>query len=225
MKKRAVCVLSGGMDSTLCATLAIQDGYDVIALHFDYNQRTINREKQAFNDVCDTLKINERVVLDVSFIATIGANALTDRQIAVPKDGIKEHVPVTYVPYRNGIFLSIAAALAEKSGAEAIYIGVVEEDSSGYPDCSAGFIAAATQAINLGTATSTKIEIKTPLIGLSKAQIVAKSLEVGSPVELSWSCYESEDEACGECDSCRLRLKGFMLAGAKDKIKYKNKAN
>lgn len=221
MKKRAVCVLSGGMDSTLCATLALKEGYDVIALHFDYNQRTMTREKQAFNDVCDALGIKEKVVLDVSFIADIGGSALTDTSIDVPKDGLSKEVPVTYVPYRNGIFLSIAAALAEKSGASAIYLGAVEEDSSGYPDCKVEFIKDLQKAINSGTATKTKIEIKTPIIGLSKAEIVAKSLEVGSPVHLSWSCYESQSEACGECDSCLLRLKGFELAGEKDKIVYK----
>ncbi|BCX79077.1 7-cyano-7-deazaguanine synthase QueC [Campylobacter sp. 19-13652] len=223
MKKRAVCVLSGGMDSTLCATLALKEGYEIIALHFDYSQRTQNRERQAFNDVCDALGISERVVLDVSFIATIGGSALTDSAIDVPKDGLGEAVPITYVPYRNGIFLSIAAALAEKSCASAIFLGAVEEDSSGYPDCRVEFIKAAQNAINSGIATDIKIEIKTPIIGLSKAEIVAKSIEVGSPVHLSWSCYDSEDEACGECDSCRLRLRGFELAKEVDKIAYKKR--
>lgn len=212
--------MSGGMDSTLCATLALKEGYEVVALHFDYNQRTMKREKRAFNEVCDFLGIKNRLNLDVNFIAKIGANALTDRTLDIPKDGLSDEVPKTYVPFRNGIFISIAAALAEKEGADALFIGVVEDDSSGYPDCRSDFIKAIERAINLGTKDETKLEIKMPLVGLSKAQIVAKSLEFNSPLHLTWSCYESDDEACGLCDSCRLRLRGFELAKAKDPIKY-----
>ena len=123
---------------------------------------------------------------------------------------------------RNGVFISVAAALAEKEGAEAIYIGVVEEDSSGYPDCKESFIKSINEAINLGTSDGFSCQIVTPLVNLSKADIVLKSLELDSPIELTWSCYEREDEACGECDSCRLRLRGFELAGEKDRIKYIN---
>lgn len=221
--KKVVVILSGGMDSALCATMALKDGYEVVALHFDYAQRTQNREKIAFNEICDRLNIKERLTLDVSFIASIGGSALTDKNILVPKDGLKSGVPVTYVPYRNGIFISVAAALAEKIKASAIFIGVVQADSSGYPDCRADFIAAAQKAINLGTALSWDIELRTPLVGLSKAEIVLKSIELGSPLEATWSCYENETKACGKCDSCRLRLRGFERAGVKDPIAYASK--
>ncbi|MBE2986914.1 7-cyano-7-deazaguanine synthase QueC [Campylobacter sp. RM12920] len=220
MSKKAVVIMSGGMDSTLCATIAVNEGYEVIALHFDYDQRTMKREKRAFNEICDKLGIQKRLNLNANFIADIGGNSLTDKSLSVPKTGLSDDVPNTYVPFRNGIFISIAAAVAEKNGAEAIFIGVVEEDSSGYPDCTHEFIEQINLAINHGTAPSFKTKIITPLVNLSKAQIVAKSLEIGSPLELTWSCYENENEACGLCDSCRLRLNGFEKAGAKDPIKY-----
>lgn len=219
--KKAVCIISGGMDSALCAYMAKHAGYDIIALHFDYNQRTMKKECEAFYKICADLGVSKSLVLDVGFIAHIGGSALTDTAINVPKNELGEDMPVTYVPYRNGIFLSIAASLAEKEGARAIYIGVIEADGSGYPDCTSEFIAKMTAAINEGTATKTKIEIKTPLLNLTKADIVKKSLELNVPLELTWSCYESEDEACGECDSCLLRLRGFKQAGEKDKIRYK----
>ncbi|WP_170018503.1 7-cyano-7-deazaguanine synthase QueC [Campylobacter sp. RM16190] len=221
MVKKAVCIMSGGMDSTLCATMAKNQGYEIIALHFDYNQRTMKREKRAFEEICDRLRIEKRLNLDVSFVADIGGNSLTDASLNVPKDGLGDEIPNTYVPFRNGIFISIAAALAEKEGAEAIFIGVVEEDSSGYPDCSAKFIERINSAINQGTSPNFNVKIITPLVNLRKADIVAKSIEMNSPVELTWSCYESEDIACGECDSCRLRLNGFKRAGVKDPIQYK----
>ncbi|AQW85292.1 7-cyano-7-deazaguanine synthase [Campylobacter pinnipediorum subsp. caledonicus] len=220
--KKAVCIMSGGMDSTLCAVLAKKQGYDIVALHFDYNQRTMSREKRAFKEICDKIGVVKKVELDVSFISDIGANALTDLSMDIRKDGVADDVPNTYVPFRNGIFISIAAALAEKEGAEALFIGVVEEDSSGYPDCSDEFIKSINDAINKGTKDSTNIKIHMPLVHLSKADIVKSSLQNNSPLELTWSCYENEDEACGLCDSCRLRLNGFELAGAKDPIRYKN---
>ncbi len=220
--KKAVCIMSGGMDSTLCAVMAKKAGYDIVALHFDYGQRTMKREKRAFNEICERLGITKKMSLDVSFIAQIGGNSLTDESLQIRKDGVEKDVPNTYVPFRNGIFISVAAALAEKENAQAIYIGVVEEDSSGYPDCKESFIKSINEAINLGTSPSFSCEIITPLVNLSKADIVAKSLELGSPLELTWSCYDSEDEACGLCDSCRLRLNGFKKANATDKISYKN---
>ena len=219
--KKAVCIMSGGMDSTLCAVMAKRAGYEVIALHFDYNQRTMKREKRAFDEICERLGVVKKINLDVGFIAQIGGNSLTDTSMQIRKDGVSKEVPNTYVPFRNGVFISIAAALAEKEGAQAIYIGVVEEDSSGYPDCKESFIKSINEAINLGTSADFSCEIFMPLVNLSKADIVSKSLELGSPVELTWSCYESEDEACGLCDSCRLRLNGFKLANAVDKIPYK----
>ncbi len=220
MSKKALCILSGGMDSTLSTTIALKEGYEVIALHFNYGQRTQKRELQAFRAVCDALDITIRYEIDLPFFEQIGASALLDTSIAVPTGGIEEGVPVTYVPFRNGIFLSIAAALAEKHGAEALYIGVVEEDSSGYPDCREGYIQAMERAINLGTKDETKLEIKMPLVALSKAEIVQKSLALEAPLEYTWSCYQNSDQACGVCDSCRLRLQGFQKAGQKDPITY-----
>jgi len=220
MGKKAICILSGGMDSTVSATMALRDGYEVVAVHFNYGQRTQSRELVAFRDVCDALGIESRHEIDLPFFEQIGASALIDESIEVPTGGIEDGVPVTYVPFRNGIFLSIASALAEKYGAEAIYIGVVEEDSSGYPDCRQSYIEAMQKAVNLGTKDETKIEIKMPLVNLSKAQIVQKAIEVDAPLQYTWSCYKSEGKACGVCDSCRLRLRGFELAGVEDPIEY-----
>jgi len=218
--KKAVVILSGGMDSTTAAFIAKSRGFDLIAVHFDYRQRTQTKERQAFEAVCDALGVAERYVIDLPFFAQIGASALTDSRIEVPTHGIEPGVPVTYVPFRNGIFLSIAAAIAEKEGAEAIFIGVVEEDSSGYPDCREDFIAAMERAIDLGTKEETKISIETPLVHLKKEDIVKTAVKYGVPLELTWSCYQSEEAACGVCDSCRLRLKGFEKAGLHDPIPY-----
>jgi 7-cyano-7-deazaguanine synthase len=220
--KRAVVILSGGMDSSTAAYIAKKENYEIVAVHFNYAQRTQTKELQAFRAIAKSLDA-KTYEIDLPFFKTIGASALVDESIEVPTDGIKPGVPITYVPFRNGIFLSIAAAIAEKEGAQAIYIGVVEEDSSGYPDCRESFIEAMERAINLGTKDETKIEIKTPLIHLKKEDIVTKALELGVPLELTWSCYKEEEEACGVCDSCRLRLKGFEKAGIKDKIPYKTR--
>jgi len=165
---------------------------------------------------------SERYEIDLPFFEQIGASALTDKRIDVPTGGIEEGVPVTYVPFRNGIFLSIAAAVAEKHGAEALFIGVVEEDSSGYPDCRESYIEQMQNAINLGTKDETTLEIKMPLVALKKSQIVQKSLALNVPLKDTWSCYKSEEMACGVCDSCRLRLKGFKEAGSVDPIPYRS---
>ena len=217
---KAVVILSGGMDSTTALFIAKKE-YEVIPLHFNYNQRTEKRELKAFNDICDYLGLENRYVIDLPFFKQIGASALVDENLEVPTDGLKPGIPITYVPFRNGIFLSIAAAIAEKEGAKAIFIGVVEEDSSGYPDCTEKFIKSMQDAINAGTKPQTHIELKTPLIHLKKEDIVKKAIEVGVPLELTWSCYKEEEKACGVCDSCRLRLKGFEKAGIEDKIPYK----
>lgn len=218
--KKAVCILSGGMDSTLCAYKAKFEGYEIIALHFDYNQRTMEREREAFFQICDELKVAKKVVLNVDFICKIGGNSLTDRNLEIRKSGLDDEIPNTYVPYRNGIFLSIAAALAQKEGASVIFIGVVEEDSSGYPDCSNEFIKSIENSINLGTKANPEISIKRPLVNLTKAQIVKESLELGVKLELTWSCYQNNKKACGVCDSCRLRLAGFKKLNLEDKIEY-----
>ena len=381
---RALCVISGGMDSATCAYIAKREGYEIVALHFDYDQRTMGKERECFGKICDDLGVAKRLILDARFIAQIGGSALTDGALPIrkgaaelcgavnftgteidsaansksarldgqnsiaansidaeiggqnftasdfsagsaaapldadsarssrtqsgeiltqeseislgddepspqgskisaqsnkisarddkisPQDGeilpqsgaepqqgdkiLPKHaggkilpqsqnnqispqsqnnkisppsgenafsdLPSTYVPFRNGVFLSIAAALAETERCDAIFIGVVQEDSSGYPDCSAEFIGAFERALDLGTSRDFHPRIKTPLVHLSKAQIVSLALEIGVPLELTWSCYEREDAACGLCDSCLLRLKGFAGAGAKDKIPY-----
>ena len=218
--KKALCIMSGGMDSTLGAYMMKAQGYEIIALHFNYKQRTEDKECKAFHAIAKALEVKNPYVIDMDFFAQIGASALTDPTLEVPTDGVEVGVPITYVPFRNGIFLSIAAAIAEKEGCEALCIGVVEEDSSGYPDCREQFIKVIEKAINLGTRDETSISIKMPLVHLKKSQIVAKALELEVPLELTWSCYQEEDEACGVCDSCRLRLNGFEKAGAVDPIIY-----
>ena len=365
---RALCVISGGMDSATCAYIAKREGYEIVALHFDYDQRTMDKERECFGKICDDLGVAKRLILDARFIAQIGGSALTDGALPIRKGAAElcgavnsigakidsaansksarldgqnsiaansidaeiggqnftasdfsagsadapldadsarssrtqsgeiltqeseislgddepspqggkilayddkispqgseissqsgaepqqgdeippkhagseissqsesdkisspsgesafSDLPSTYVPFRNGVFLSIAAALAEKERCDAIFIGVVQEDSSGYPDCSAKFIGAFERALDLGTSRDFHPRIKTPLVHLNKAQIVSLALEIGVPLELTWSCYEREDAACGLCDSCLLRLKGFAGAGAKDKIPY-----
>lgn len=219
--KKAICILSGGMDSTLASYMAKNDGYEIIAVHFNYGQRTQDRELKAFRDICEDLKILEKYEVDIPFFTQIGASALTDKNIDVPTGGIETGVPITYVPFRNGIFLSIAAAIAEKEEATAMYIGVVQEDSSGYPDCTDEFIADMKKAINQGTKEDTHIDIITPLVHLSKAQIVLEAIKLNVPLEHTWSCYKEENEACGICDSCRLRLNGFKIANQIDPIPYK----
>jgi len=221
LNKKAVVILSGGMDSTLSSYIAKNDAYELIAVHFNYGQRTQNKELKAFRDICKKLNIETKYEIDIPFFTQIGANALTDLSIDIPTSGLEAGVPITYVPFRNGIFLAIATAIAEKEAARAIYIGVVQEDSSGYPDCTNSFINSISKAINEGTKDDTKIDIITPLIHLNKSQIVQKAIELNVPLELTWSCYKEETQACGVCDSCRLRLNGFEKANKKDPIKYK----
>lgn len=211
--------MSGGMDSTLCAYMMAQEGYEIVGVHFNYAQRTEVKELACFEAICDDLNISNRYILDINFLKQLGS-ALTDTNVEVRTTGVEKDVPATYVPFRNGIFLSMAAAIGEKEGAEAIAIGVVQDDSSGYPDCTEKFIKSIENAINEGTKESTHLTIKTPLVHLSKAEIVQKSLEYVVPLELTWSCYTNEIMACGTCDSCRLRLNGFAQAQAVDPIPY-----
>jgi 7-cyano-7-deazaguanine synthase len=221
-RKKAICIMSGGMDSTLSAAMMQQEGYEVIGVHFNYKQRTQEKELRCFEKICEAMKIEKRYILDLDFFEQLGASALTDTSIEVPTSGLEEGVPVTYVPFRNGIFLSMAAAIAEKEGASVISIGVVEEDSSGYPDCRENYIHAMQNAINLGTKEETNIQIRMPLVHLKKSQIVQEALTRHVPLELTWSCYKEEEVACGVCDSCRLRLNGFKHAGVQDPIAYAN---
>lgn len=218
--KKVLCIMSGGMDSTLVAYIMRSRGYEIVALHFNYGQRTADKELESYRSICNDLEVSEKYEIDLDFFKTIGASALTDHSIDVPTGGIEAGVPITYVPFRNGIFLSIATAIAEKEGCSSIAIGVVEEDSSGYPDCRESFIEAFTKAANLGTKDSTNITIEMPLVRLQKSDIVQEALLLGAPLHLTWSCYQSEDKACGVCDSCRLRLRGFKRAGEIDPIDY-----
>lgn len=220
MKPKAVCIISGGMDSALTAWKLKDGGCDIIAVHYNYGQRTQAKELGSFQALCEVLGVVATYVIDLDFFAQIGASALTDHSIDVPTGGIKPGIPLTYVPFRNGIFLSIAASIAEKEGAGVIGIGVVEEDSSGYPDCREGYIEVMQRAVNLGTRDETTITIEMPLVHLQKEQIVSEAVAAGVPLELTWSCYRDEATACGVCDSCRLRLKGFAKAGLKDPIAY-----
>jgi 7-cyano-7-deazaguanine synthase len=212
--------MSGGMDSTLCAYMMKNDGYEIVALHFNYGQKTEQKELQCFEELVKKLGIKTKYVLDMEFFKQLGASSLVDDNLTIRVDGIKDDVPNTYVPFRNGIFLSMAGAIAEKEGAEVIAIGVVEEDSSGYPDCREEYIVAMQKAINLGTKDETKIEIKMPLVHLKKSQIVNEAIKLDVPLELTWSCYKNSKKACGVCDSCRLRLNGFNIANKEDPIPY-----
>lgn len=218
--KRAVCIISGGMDSALSTKIAQKEGYELIAVHFNYGQITEQKELECYRKIVKNLEIKDSYEIPLDFFKQIGATALIDKSLDIPTGGVEEGVPITYVPFRNGIFISIATAIAEKHEAEALFIGVVEEDSSGYPDCREGYISTMESAINLGTKDETILEIKTPLVAMKKSEIVKKSLELGVPLGDTWSCYKNEDFACGLCDSCRLRLKGFADANNHDPIAY-----
>jgi 7-cyano-7-deazaguanine synthase len=220
LKSRAVVLLSGGMDSAVCAALAARD-HDAAAVHVSYGQRTEQRERKAFDEICDRLDISDRLAVRNDALRMIGGSALTDSAIRVPTRGLHSStaIPVTYVPFRNAHFLSVAVSWAEVLGASKIYIGAVEQDSSGYPDCRPAYYEAFNQVVKAGTKEG-KIEIVTPLIKMRKSEIVRLGLELAAPFDLTWSCYTSEDRACGECDSCILRLLAFRDAGAPDPIPY-----
>jgi 7-cyano-7-deazaguanine synthase len=220
-KSRAVVLLSGGMDSCVCAALAVRD-HQAAAVHVSYGQRTEERERRAFLGVCDRLAIRDRLMVRNDALRAIGGSALTDPNIAVPESaltGLGNEIPVTYVPFRNTHFLSVAVSWAEVLGAEKVYIGAVEQDSSGYPDCRPAYYQAFNQLVKTGTKDG-RIEVVTPLIGLRKSEIVTLGLELGAPFDLTWSCYSRDDRACGVCDSCVLRLRAFQEAGAADPVPY-----
>ena len=216
---RAVILLSGGMDSCVCAALAGRD-HDAAAVHVSYGQRTEEGERDAFFAICDRLAIRDRLLVRNEALSAIGGSALTDAKIVVPEShAIGLDIPVTYVPFRNAHFLSVAVSWAEVLGAGKVYIGAVEQDSSGYPDCRPAYYQAFNKVVKLGTRNG-GIEIVTPLIELRKAEIVRMGLELGAPFDLTWSCYSREDSACGVCDSCVLRLRAFREAGSIDPIPY-----
>ncbi len=220
---RVVVLLSGGMDSTVCAALAVRDfgAAHTAALHVSYGQRTEGREQRAFTAICDRLGISTRLMVRTPFFRAIGGSALTDDRISVPDAGpdIGVEIPVTYVPFRNAHLLSAATSWSEVLGAQRIYIGAVQQDSSGYPDCRPEFYHAFNEAIRTGTKDGA-IRIETPLIAMRKSEIVRLGLELGAPFDLTWSCYSREDRACGTCDSCVLRQKAFAAAGAVDPVSY-----
>lgn len=222
-KSRAVVLLSGGMDSCVCAALAVRD-YEAAAVHVSYGQRTEERERQSFLAICRRLNILDQLMVRNEALSAIGGSALTDNDIPVPKsDSLSAGVPVTYVPFRNAHFLSVAVSWAEVLNAEKVYIGAVEPDSSGYPDCRPAYYEAFNAVVKAGTKDG-KIQVVTPLIAMRKAEIVRLGLELGAPFDLTWSCYSREDEACGVCDSCVLRLQAFEAAGVKDPIAYAAKS-
>lgn len=217
--QRAIVLLSGGMDSCVCAALAARD-YSTAALHVSYGQRTEQRERRSFLEICRRLKIEDKLVVRNEALRAIGGSALTDKDIAVPTVPSGTHeIPVTYVPFRNAHFLSVAVSWAEAIGAAKIYIGAVEPDSSGYPDCRPAYYEAFNRVIRAGTKEG-NIEVVTPLIAMRKMEIVRLGLELNAPFDLTWSCYCQEESACGVCDSCRLRLEAFKAAGVKDPIPY-----
>lgn len=220
-KNIAVIALSGGMDSCVAAAVAHQD-YDLALLHINYGQRTEKRELKAFNDIADFYNIERRLVIDYSHLAEIGGSSLTDSSQEVAKANLSAlEIPSSYVPFRNANILSACTSWAEVLHAERIYMGAVYEDSSGYPDCRPEFFKAFEEVINTGTKPETNIRIVTPVLNFSKSEIVKKGIGLNAPLHLTWSCYKNEDEACGECDSCALRLRGFQLAGIEDPIRYK----
>jgi 7-cyano-7-deazaguanine synthase len=228
-KRKAVVLLSGGMDSCVCTAMARErhGAANIALLHASYGQRTEERERRAFDEIANFYRVRERLAVRLEHFRTIGGSALTDKSISVPQNELGapgphgSAIPVTYVPFRNAHFLSVAVSWAEAIGAGAIYIGAVAEDSSGYPDCRPEYYRVFQELIRVGTRPETRIEIVTPVIALKKSEIIRRGLELQAPLELTWSCYQNEDAACGVCDSCLLRLRAFAEAGVADPIPYR----
>lgn len=218
----AVVLLSGGMDSCVTAAIAHQR-FDLALLHLNYGQRTERREEKAFSDIADYYKVppHRRLISSIDHLKAIGGSSLTDENIQVsPANLDATSIPTSYVPFRNAHILSTAVSWGEVLGARSIFIGAVEEDSSGYPDCRAAFFDAFNRVIELGTKPGSRIRIETPIIGLKKSDIVRRGHDLKAPFHLTWSCYQNEDVACGVCDSCALRLRGFRQAGLDDPLPY-----
>ena len=216
---KAIILVSGGMDSCVTASVAKADGHDLSFMHMNYGQRTENRELKAFHDIADHYVIDERLIVDISHLSAIGGSCLTDNNIAIPNANLDNlDIPVSYVPFRNANILSVAVSWAEVIKATTLYVGAVEEDSSGYPDCRRSFFDAFEETTNTGTKPETNIKIVTPLITLTKKEIVEKGISLNTPLHLTWSCYKNEDIPCKKCDSCALRFKGFLQAGVKDPL-------
>jgi 7-cyano-7-deazaguanine synthase len=220
--RSAIVLLSGGMDSCVTAAMARAEGQELAFLHVSYGQLTEERERRAFNDIADFYGVEKRLDVSIEHLAKIGGSSLTDSRIDVTEANLEsKEIPTSYVPFRNANMLAIAVSWAEIIEAKAIYIGAVAEDSSGYPDCRPEFFEAFQKTIDTGTKPETRIEIRTPIIHLSKAEIVRNGIHLDAPLHLTWSCYRAEEVACGTCDSCALRLRGFERAGVADPIPYK----
>jgi 7-cyano-7-deazaguanine synthase len=224
-KPKAVILVSGGMDSCVTAAMA-STSHRLAFLHAGYGQRTERRERAAFEAIADFFGVRERLVVRLDHLKAIGGSALTDEHLGVPEDEphkpvAGDSIPATYVPFRNAHFLSVAVSWAEVIGANAVFIGAVAEDSSGYPDCRPEYYRVFEQLAEVGTRPETHIAIITPIIGMKKSAIVRRGLQLGAPLNLTWSCYQYEDAACGVCDSCRLRLQAFAEAGVRDEIPYR----
>ena len=231
--RKTVVLLSGGMDSCVSTAIARErhGAGEIALLHAGYGQRTQRRERRAFEEIADFYGVPERLVVQLDHFRAIGGSALTDEKIAVPENELGapgphgNTIPVTYVPFRNAHFLSVAVSWAEAIGAGAIYIGAVAEDSSGYPDCRPEYYKVFQELIRVGTRPETQIEMVTPVITMKKSKIIQRGLELGAPLHLTWSCYQEEEMACGACDSCLLRLRAFAEAGATDPIPYRRVAS
>lgn len=218
----AIVLMSGGLDS--CVTAAVAgESHALLGLHATYGQRTADRERRAFEDQCAVFGIDRRLTIDLAYLAEIGGSSLTDPGIEVPEADLdREGIPNTYVPFRNAHLLSAAVSWAESLGIGSIFIGAVEEDSSGYPDCRPVYYAAMNRLIEAGTRPETHIRIETPLIQMRKREIVRRGIELGAPLDKTWSCYQGDVLACGRCDSCALRLRAFQEAGETDPVGYAN---
>ncbi|MBM4171673.1 MAG: 7-cyano-7-deazaguanine synthase QueC [Ignavibacteria bacterium] len=222
-KKYAIVAVSGGMDSCVTAAIA-NEKYNLAMLHVNYGQRTESRELKAFHEIAEFYKAEKKLVIDFGHLSKIGGSSLTDKAIEVTKADLKnQEIPSSYVPFRNANILGACVSWAEVIGASVIFIGAVYEDASGYPDCRPQFFRAFERVANLGTKPDSKLKIKTPIIDFTKSEIVKKGIELKAPLHLTWSCYQNEDKACGVCDSCAFRLRGFQQAGVEDMIPYKTK--
>jgi 7-cyano-7-deazaguanine synthase len=219
--KLAICLVSGGMDSCVTAAIAHRDVSELAFLHISYGQRTEARERQAFEELAAYYGVDRRLIVSLAHLSQIGGSSLTDPGIDIAQANLQsQSIPTSYVPFRNAHLLSVATSWAEVIGGQYIYIGAVAEDSSGYPDCRPEFYEAFQRSIELGTKPSTNIQIRTPVIDMKKAEIVRLGQELNAPLELTWSCYARSDSACGQCDSCALRLRAFRAAGVSDPIPY-----
>jgi 7-cyano-7-deazaguanine synthase len=217
----AICLVSGGMDSCVTAAIANEENDELAFLHVSYGQRTEQRERVAFEELADFYQVTRRLAVSIEHLSLIGGSSLTDKSVPVTAANLNAtNIPTSYVPFRNAHLLAIATSWSEVIGAHSIYIGAVAEDSSGYPDCRPEFYEAFERVIEVGTRPDTSIKIKTPVIELKKSEIVRRGLQLGAPLQLTWSCYRSEEKACGTCDSCALRLRAFHEVGVADPIPY-----